>query len=55
LRYRKDIINGGAGVAMESKYLAINAVVLGDNGKNLNIQTGFSLTAGRVTFLQLSV
>jgi type IX secretion system PorP/SprF family membrane protein len=42
-------INGGAGMALESKYLAINAVVLGDNGKNLNIQTGFSFSAGRVT------
>jgi type IX secretion system PorP/SprF family membrane protein len=42
-------INGGAGMALESKYLAINAVVLGDNGKNLNIQTGFSFVAGRVT------
>jgi type IX secretion system PorP/SprF family membrane protein len=42
-------INGGAGAALESKYLAINAVVLGDNGKNLNIQTGFSFSAGRIT------
>jgi len=42
-------INGGAGMALESKYLSINAVVLGDNGKNLNIQTGFSFSAGRVT------
>ena len=42
-------INGGAGMALESKYLAINAVVLGDNGKNLNIQTGFSFSAGRIT------
>jgi type IX secretion system PorP/SprF family membrane protein len=42
-------INGGAGMALECKYLAINAVVLGDNGKNLNIQTGFSFSAGRIT------
>ena len=35
---------------MESKNLAINAVILGDNGKNLNIQTGFSLTKGRISF-----
>ena len=42
-------INGGAGAAIESRYLAINAVVLGDNGKNLNIQAGFSFKAGRIT------
>ncbi len=42
-------INGGAGAAIESRYLAINAVVLGDNGKNLNIQTGFFFKAGRIT------
>jgi hypothetical protein len=42
-------ISGGAGIALESKYLAINAVVLGDNGKNLNIQTGFSFSTGRIT------
>jgi type IX secretion system PorP/SprF family membrane protein len=43
------LVNGGAGAALESKYLAINAVVLGDNAKNLDIQTGFSFSAGRIT------
>jgi type IX secretion system PorP/SprF family membrane protein len=42
-------IDGGAGAALETKYLAINAVVLGDNGKNLNIQTGFSFNTGRIS------
>jgi type IX secretion system PorP/SprF family membrane protein len=42
--------NGGIGAAVESKNLAINAVILGDNRKNLNIQTGFSLTEGRISF-----
>jgi type IX secretion system PorP/SprF family membrane protein len=46
---RSGYLNGGAGVAIESKYLAINAVVMGDNVKNLNIQTGFSLSAEKVT------
>jgi hypothetical protein len=41
-------VNGGAGASIESKYLAINAVVMGDNGKNLNFQTGFSLSAGKL-------
>jgi type IX secretion system PorP/SprF family membrane protein len=44
---QEEFFNGGAGAALESKYLAINAVILGDNGKNLNIQTGFSFGAGR--------
>ena len=42
-------INGGAGAALESKYLAINVVLLGDNAKNLNIQTGFSFKTGRIS------
>jgi type IX secretion system PorP/SprF family membrane protein len=41
--------NGGAGAAIESKYMAINAIIMGDNGKNLNIQTGFSLYTGKFT------
>jgi type IX secretion system PorP/SprF family membrane protein len=41
--------NGGAGAAIESKYLSINAVFLGNSGKNLNIQTGFSFYTGRMT------
>jgi type IX secretion system PorP/SprF family membrane protein len=41
-------VNGGAGAAIVSKYLAINVVVMGDNGKNLNVQTGFNLSAGKV-------
>ncbi len=46
---QRAFISGGAGVALNSKYLTINAVVLGDNGKNLNIQTGFSFNTGRIT------
>jgi len=42
-------LNGGAGAALETKFLAINIVVLGDNGKNMNIQTGFSFKTGRIS------
>ncbi len=42
-------VNGGLGAALESKYLAINIVALGDSEKNLDIQAGFSLTTGRIT------
>jgi type IX secretion system PorP/SprF family membrane protein len=46
---QKDFIFGGMGASVESKYLAINAVILADNGKNLNFQTGFSFYTGRIT------
>ena len=46
---QSGFVNGGAGAAIENKFLAINAVILADNGKNLNIQTGFSFSAGRIT------
>lgn len=49
LELQSGYVNGGAGAALESKYLAINVVILGDNGKNLNIQTGFSFKTGRIT------
>jgi type IX secretion system PorP/SprF family membrane protein len=49
LEIQGGFINGGAGAAIESKYLAVNAVVLGDSGKNLDIQTGFSFNVGRIT------
>lgn len=39
---------GGAGTALESKYLSVNAMFLADSGKDLNIQTGFSLRTGRI-------
>jgi type IX secretion system PorP/SprF family membrane protein len=46
---QRGYVNGGAGAALETKYLAINVVVLGDNGKNLNFQTGFSFKTGRIS------
>jgi Bacteroidetes-specific putative membrane protein len=49
LEIQGGFINAGAGAALESKYLAINAVVLGDNAKNLNLQTGFSFNTGRIS------
>ena len=46
---QKEYINGGIGASVGSKNLAINAVILGDNSKNLNIQSGFSFTTGRIS------
>jgi type IX secretion system PorP/SprF family membrane protein len=45
---QSGFINGGAGAAIAGRNLSVNAVILGDNGKNLNIQTGFSFTTGRI-------
>ena len=39
----------GAGAALASKYLSVNAILMLDNSRNLNIQSGFSLTAGRIS------
>jgi type IX secretion system PorP/SprF family membrane protein len=47
---RQDYFIGGAGAALESKYLAINALFLSESGNNLDIQSGFSFTTGRISF-----
>lgn len=39
----------GAGAALASKYLSVNSILMLDNSRNLNIQSGFSLTAGRIS------
>ena len=39
----------GTGAAFATKYLSVNAISMKDNSGNLNIQTGFSLTAGRIS------
>ena len=56
LELQGGFLSGGIGTVLESNYLSVNAILLDDNGKNLNIQTGFSFKAGKITFLlQLSV
>jgi hypothetical protein len=42
-------LSAGAGAVLESKYLSVNAIMLGDNGKNMNIQTGFSFKSGKIS------
>jgi type IX secretion system PorP/SprF family membrane protein len=41
----------GTGAELASSYLSVNAIMLGDNNKNMNIQTGFSFKSGKVTGL----
>ena len=45
---QNGFLTGGTGAAIQSKYLSINAVLLGDNGKNINFQAGFAFDAGRI-------
>ncbi len=42
-------LSAGAGAVLESNYLSVNAIMLGDNGENMNIQTGFSFKSGKVS------
>ena len=42
-------VSAGAGTVLESNYLSVNAILLGDSGKNMNVQTGFSIKAGKVS------
>lgn len=38
--------SGGSGAMLQSNYLAVNAILMGSNGGNMNIQTGFSFQSG---------
>jgi type IX secretion system PorP/SprF family membrane protein len=37
-----DYFSVGAGASLESSHLALNTLIFGDNGNNVNIQSGFS-------------
>jgi type IX secretion system PorP/SprF family membrane protein len=45
-----DFYFGGAGVVLESEYLSVNSMLLGDNAGNINNQSGFSIKIGNVLF-----
>ena len=42
---------GGTGASVGSKYLSINALVLGSKNGDVNIQTGFSVKTGKISFI----
>ena len=48
LELQRRFISAGTGAVLESNYLSVNAILLGDNGRNMNIQTGFSFKTGRM-------
>ena len=44
-----DYFSAGAGASLEGSHLAINTVVFGDNGNNMNIQSGFAFNFSLVS------
>jgi len=46
VRTGNQLLTAGAGASLESKYLAVNAIFFADNGKNIDLQTGFSINLG---------
>jgi type IX secretion system PorP/SprF family membrane protein len=44
-----DYSSAGAGASLEGEHLALNTVVYGDNGKNINLQAGFSFRVSIVS------
>ena len=48
LTLQNGFLSAGAGAVIESNYLAISAIMLGDSGRNTNVQTGFSINTGRL-------
>jgi hypothetical protein len=45
---QKGFLSAGAGAVLENNLLSVNALFLSDNVRNINIQTGFSIKAGRI-------
>ena len=51
MEVQNDFISGGPGVVFENPFLSLNMMLLANNEKAVDIQTGFSLTTGKlVTF-----
>jgi type IX secretion system PorP/SprF family membrane protein len=48
LEVRKEFLSAGAGAVLESNYMSVSSILLADNAKNIDIQTGFSVKAGRL-------
>jgi hypothetical protein len=45
-----EYINAGAGAVIESNYFSVNIILIGNNNKNVNINTGFAVHNGRMRF-----
>lgn len=44
-----SFVSAGAGTIFETNSLSANVILLGDNSENLNMQTGFSINAGKLS------
>jgi type IX secretion system PorP/SprF family membrane protein len=44
-----DYFSTGAGAALEGRHIALNALLFGDNGSNINVQAGFSFNFSLVS------
>jgi len=44
--YQGDFFLAGGGLSVENEHIALNAITMGDNAGNVNLQTGFSFRAG---------
>jgi type IX secretion system PorP/SprF family membrane protein len=49
IRIQDNCFFAGAGASLESKYMSINALMLGSNNRDVNIQTGFSVMTGKIS------
>ncbi len=50
LSYQNNFLVTGGGLSVESEHFAVNGIGMFDNSGNVNLQTGFSIRAGIVTF-----
>lgn len=48
LETQGDYTGAGAGSSLETRVLAFNMIFMGDSNRNMNIQAGFSVKAGRL-------
>ena len=48
LSYQGDYLMAGGGLSVENEHIGMNAITMGDNAGNVNLQAGFSIRAGIV-------
>ena len=46
---QENYLSGGVGAVLEINYLSVSSLLLANNGKNLDVQTGFSVNTGRTS------
>lgn len=46
--FQGGLISGGAGTALESRNLSINAIISADNARTMDVQAGFTIKTGKI-------